>query len=418
VSPNYLAPGTFILPFGTRSGSPQAVDQRNEVYFNVFLPPGAAPPGGWPVVIFGHGSGNSKNALPFNVAASMAFHGLATIAINSVGHGFGPQSTLTVNLAGGGTVTFPAGGRGIANALGNFPADASTSPAPHTLVNDRYAKLQTIVDLIQLVSVIEVGVDVDGDGIEDLDASHVYYAGNSLGAAIGASFAAVDRRVRAAVLTPPGAGTEFVRLSPVSRPGLGQILGSRSPSLLNPEFGLTSIGGILLSGPFFNENLPLRGEAPVINRVPGAMALQELLEHAEWAVHRASAVAFAPYLRKSPLDGVPARPVIVQFSRGDQQIVNPATAAMLRAGDLMDRATLYRHDLFAGRSQFKNPHTFAVVTGTAVMKDIALKAQEQTAVFFASDGQETIDPDGAGPLFEVPVAVSLPELETDLKFVP
>jgi hypothetical protein len=91
----------------------------------------------------------------------------------------------------------------------------------------------------------------------------------------------------------------------------------------------------------------------------------------------------------------------------------------LDAGDLLDRATLYRHDLFAGKSQFKNPHTFALVTATPVMKDIALLAQAQTAAFFASDGRDMIDPDGAtGTLFEVPFAIPLSELERDLKFVP
>jgi hypothetical protein len=36
-------------------------------------------------------------------------------------------------------------------------------------------------------------------------------------------------------------------------------------------------------------------------------------------------------------------------------------------------------------------------------------------VFFASGGALTIDPDGPGPLFEVPIAGALPE---DLGFIP
>ena len=38
-----------------------------------------------------------------------------------------------------------------------------------------------------------------------------------------------------------------------------------------------------------------------------------------------------------------------------------------------------------------------------------------TPLFFASDGVLVIDPDGAGPLFEMPIALPLPE---GLNFLP
>jgi hypothetical protein len=46
---------------------------------------------------------------------------------------------------------------------------------------------------------------------------------------------------------------------------------------------------------------------------------------------------------------------------------------------------------------------------------VAIGAQTQIGVFFATDGALTIDPDGPGPLFEVPIAGPLPE---DLGFIP
>ena len=95
-SPDYeVHPGEFIPPIGTRTGSP-LVRGTNEIYFNLYLPSGPKPAAGWPVAIFGHGSAQDKN-LSFNVAATMAAHGIATIAINAVGHGFGPLGTLVVN---------------------------------------------------------------------------------------------------------------------------------------------------------------------------------------------------------------------------------------------------------------------------------------------------------------------------------
>jgi hypothetical protein len=109
--------------------------------------------------------------------------------------------------------------------------------------------------------------------------------------------------------------------------------------------------------------------------------------------------------------------VIVQFAKGDMTVPNPTATAILRAGDLADRATYYRNDLaFAANPAIpKNPHTFLTNIGAAATAAIAVGAQTQIAVFFATNGALTIDPDGAGPLFEVPIAGPLPET---LNFLP
>jgi hypothetical protein len=39
----------------------------------------------------------------------------------------------------------------------------------------------------------------------------------------------------------------------------------------------------------------------------------------------------------------------------------------------------------------------------------AIEAQTQMALFLASDGAITVDPDGPGPFFEVPITGPLPE---------
>jgi hypothetical protein len=39
----------------------------------------------------------------------------------------------------------------------------------------------------------------------------------------------------------------------------------------------------------------------------------------------------------------------------------------------------------------------------------AIQAQQQIAIFFETDGAVIVDPDGAGPLFEVPIAGPLAE---------
>src|SRR4030095_3543418 len=119
-SPNYETAEKFIPSVGTRTGTP-AIQGVNEVFFNLYLPSGPRPTSGWPVAIFGHGVGGSKQGggpgigagASLALAASLAERGIAPIAINVVGHGFGPLSTLTVRPSVGAPVTFLEGGRGI-----------------------------------------------------------------------------------------------------------------------------------------------------------------------------------------------------------------------------------------------------------------------------------------------------------------
>jgi hypothetical protein len=60
------------------------------------------------------------------------------------------------------------------------------------------------------------------------------------------------------------------------------------------------------------------------------------------------------------------------------------------------------------------PHEFAFNFTPAGIGP-ALQVQEQAATFLASDGHETIDPDGLGAEFETPIAGPLPE---GLCFIP
>jgi len=92
--------------------------------------------------------------------------------------------------------------------------------------------------------------------------------------------------------------------------------------------------------------------------------------------------------------------------------------ALIRSGGLADRTTLFRNDLaFAADPSFpKNPHTFLTnIAGSPSVTAVAVGTQTQIAVFFASNGGLTIDPDGPGPLFEVPIIGPVPE---DLAFIP
>jgi hypothetical protein len=416
-SPDYhVSPGEFIPPVGTRTGAP-AAQRINAVHFTLILPAGSRPAAGWPVAIYGHGFTDSRHGSPYAVAASMAAQGIATIAINVVGHGGGPLGSITVNRSSGAAVTLPAGGRGIdQNGDGIIsPTEGSSAGAPRILIGSSDALRQTTIDLMQLVRQIQGGIDVDGDGAPDLNPGRIYYFGQSFGGIYGTIFLGVERDVRVGVPNVAGGAIiDIVRLSPVFR-GL---------------FLQAALARNLANAPapvFANENLPLRNQPAVVNDVPGAMPLQEYAEQSEWASQTGNPVAYAPYIRKSPLPGNPVKSVIYQIAKGDQTVPNPTGTAIIRAGDLQDRVTYYRNDIaFAasGGAVPKNPHTFLTgIGGTAVAAAIAFKAQGQIATFFATDGALTIDPDSAPPLlpagfppvFETPIVPPLPE---ELNFIP
>jgi hypothetical protein len=425
LSPDYqVHPGEYIPAAGTRTGTP-AVQQTGEVYFNLFLPSGPEPAGGWPVAVFGHSTSAHKNEEPLRVAASMAAHGVATIAINVAGNGFGPAGTLTVTPAAGAPVTFPAGGRGRdQNGDGLIGGtEGQLAAAPRAILGETDALRQTAADLMQLIREIQVGMDVDGDGARDLDPARVSYAGFSLGASLGTMLFAVEPGLSAAVLNAPsGSRIEAGRLRVTQvgfrRADVGASLAARTPSLVNAP-GVTAIDGVAVGGPQFDENMPLRDgvpytvrladgttrviQSPVTNTVAGAAAIQQVFEWTEWASQTANPVAYAPYLRREPLAGVPVRPVLFQFSTGDQTAPNPTNAAILRAGDLADRAVIYRNDLAAAEDPTvpKNQHPFLIRidSNVALVRQIALAAQDQMATFLASGGGVVIDPE-PGRLFE------------------
>ena len=261
---------------------------------------------------------------------------------------------------------------------------------------------------MQLVREVEVGIDVDGDGVPDLNAQRIYYSGQSFGGIYGTILLGVEPNIKAGV--PNVAGGSIVEVARLGgfRPLVGIGLATRIPSLINVSDP---------SGIAFNENIPLRNLPPVINNVAGALEIARDLDRLEWVQQAGNPVAYAPFIRKQPLAGNAAKPVIFQFAKGDKTVPNPTTTAILRAGDLADRATLFRNDLaFLNNAAVpKNPHTFLSNIGVAAAANYAVGAQQQIAVFFATHGGVTIDPDGPGPFFEVPVVLPLPET---LSFIP
>ena len=157
------------------------------------------------------------------------------------------------------------------------------------IIGSRDGLRQTVVDLMQLVREIEVGVDVDGDGTADLNADAIYYAGQSFGGIYG-----IDVPGRRAD-SPRGRAERRRRLDhrdraarPVFRALVGIALAARMPSLTNvPGRSAASTRTSRCA------NLPpvdrhrARRDAPI----------QTVIDNTEWVQQAGNPVAYAPHIR-------------------------------------------------------------------------------------------------------------------------
>jgi fermentation-respiration switch protein FrsA (DUF1100 family) len=406
---SYLSP-LLLNAQQTINGTPTGVDvtvptPANEIAFHVYLPNTPEPPNGYPVVIFGHGFGDSSIGAPTVVSPALAQAGFATIAVNAVGHGFGPKSNVVLTDNSGNSTTVLLGGRGLdLNGDGTIDSTEGCEILTPLPIGLRDCIRQTVVDLTQLVRVIQAGLDVDGDGAPDLDPGHIYYAGQSFGSIYGTVFNAVEPAVRAAALNVGGGSiVDIVRWSPGFSGTAATILTSQNPPLLPP-------------GTPFSDNFPFRDQPVSING-PGNSDTQYYLELIEWLDNSGDPIPFAPHLARSTLPGVPAKSILFQIARGDMTVPNPASSDLILAAGMASSTWMYRFDLakmaFPGQLA-SDPHTFltpfseagngTVTAPTVPALLIGLAAQGQMSGFLASDGASIPDLTQTlvGSYFEIP----------------
>jgi hypothetical protein len=378
LAPSWLTPEVTIPQTPTRDAGPRVRDDAR-LPFVAVLPPGAAPAGGWPTAVFGHGFGSSTASV-FSAAVTNAAQGLATIGTNVVGHGLGAESTWDIT-SGGQTFQTPSYGRGFdQNGDGTIGAtEGSSATGEATAQTSRDALRQTAADVMTLVRSLG-GTDVDGDRQGDLSGRDVTYFGQSFGGIYGTMVTGADPTVARAVLNVPGGPiTEIIRLSPTFRPT------SAAPSL--------AAAGLLNGGPGgpFTEELPLRDDPPVTADYPGALAIQQYLADATWLARPGSPETFAPLIE-------PER-VVFQVAYGDRTVPNPTSYTVVAAGDLFGRTSLYRNDLTPAAAD--NPHSF-LTSPLANNPAATTQGQAQVAAFLGRG--QVIDPDAGGNVWEVPIA--------------
>lgn len=378
-SPQYIGPELFIpqTPTGAPIGAPV---KTNAIQFHVFLPATAMPATGYPVAIFGHGLTDSAYGAPTAMAATLAHAGIATIAINVFGHGFGPASVVSIVDRTGTTIQIPEGGRGLP-IRGDGSIGSSDGCILPTILGVRDCLRQTVVDIMQLIRNITIGIDLNGDGHADLDPAKIYYVGQSFGAIYGTMLSAIEPDIVASVLNSGGGTiTDISRNSPDFRPAAVLVLGNRTPSLLN-------------KGADFSDNYVLRYLPARVNTVPGAMDVQEVFERADWLDMPGDPIGFAPHLRSSTLPGVPLRNILFQYPKGDRTVPNPEETNLVRAANMREQTRYFRWDL--ARAIFPslpaNPHTFLTNFDTPQATFISLLVQQQAAGFLLSGGTSIPD---------------------------
>jgi hypothetical protein len=196
------------------------------------------------------------------------------------------------------------------------------------------------------------------------------------------------------------------RLAKSAIPSL--MMGARKPSLLN-------------AGSSFDAAYALRYQAPKIIDVKGAVQVQEWFERVEWMSMPGDPLAYAPHLKSSTLPGVPIKPTLFQMECADRIAPNPAGTNLVRAANMRESTSFYRHDLALSIAPNlpKDPHMiFYNAPGSAQAQAIWSAGQRQIAEFLASDGTRIVDVnDLVRPLFGKALFETAPQwLPEDLNY--
>jgi len=165
-------------------GNPLWVEDE-DVNFALTVPTGTAPVGGWPVVLFAHGTGGSEMSFVDNeVAAWMADIGVAVIGLEQVMHGdrrgvTGPEADLEIN---------------------------SPERLYYNFLNPRAARdnnVQAAADYFQLVRLVENFAAITGESVT-FDPDNIYFFGHSQGTQGQFLFAAHELLVKMVIISGGG----------------------------------------------------------------------------------------------------------------------------------------------------------------------------------------------------------------------
>lgn len=189
VKPNYTLTAYAFVPLQ---------DPALEAQFDV----PRDPQRGYAVNIFGHGlGGNALGAR--DIARHTAQQGLVTLAIDAPVHGGHPLRPTDLD---------PDNDLDVIMALFGLSIDGAKVGVDTRVLRDGWRNSN--FDKLALIEALKEGIDLDNDGVVDLDIERLTYLGGSLGAIQGSEFAALTDVPRADLFAVAGG-----RLSDIVRHG-------------------------------------------------------------------------------------------------------------------------------------------------------------------------------------------------------
>ncbi len=194
--------------FDLSAGAPRLV-AIEPIPVTFLLPAAPPPPDGYPVVIYGHGLGASRDQL-LSFAEPLTSQGFALAGIDMEGHGSRYRDVDTGANAAAGRPAF-SGDPMLRDGFGDITGLGTTFDFFEGFLNVaavRDSIRQSALDLSRLVQLLrQPGLDLSalGPGAK-LDARRIAYLGESFGTVVGTVFAAIEPDVALYVLDVPGGG--------------------------------------------------------------------------------------------------------------------------------------------------------------------------------------------------------------------
>lgn len=294
-APPFTADGSGDLVLGANGPSPQGT---LEFAIGAQVPQGTPPAGGWPVVLYGHGSGGSRWSYLEQMGCAVTRAGFALVSLDFPLHGkrvtgLSPELAI-INVAN------PVAGRA-------FPQQAAS-------------------DLVALRRAINAGVRPGGGA--PLSTSGALYLSQSMGGFVGPIAMAVDPGFTGAAMNGAGGG-QFLYYLPRTK-------------------DTEATAGALDAVPTF-----LNLEKSQIDR------FEVLMNLAQTFIEPGDAVTYARLLAREPAPGASARSLLFLEGDRDQYVANASTDALAVAAGCDDvqspAAALSRSLALTGHSLLAPP---------------------------------------------------------------